>query len=182
MLKILFIQIFLLLFQPIRNQHQILRMLTIISKLVEQIIFVVIIALFANFEAERAQNSPKKRKIFFSNMNQNKLYFLILVSDKQVVKPFHPNNHTYLYTYNPLADLNSGFLRRHKSYNHYSIISLPNDKKFLNYHRWKRLGSMMKLTKSDYYSDLLLRDLFRLCFRRRASLRLLLYTEYRCSR
>jgi hypothetical protein len=33
-----------------------------ISKLVEQIIFVVILALFANFEAENAQNGPKKTK------------------------------------------------------------------------------------------------------------------------
>ncbi len=41
---------------------------------------------FANSEAERAQSDPKKPKIIFSNVNQNKLYFLILVSDRQVVK------------------------------------------------------------------------------------------------
>jgi hypothetical protein len=62
-----------------------------ISKLVEQIIFVVILALFANFEAENAQNGPKKKnKTFFSNMNQNKLYFPILVLDQQVVKISSP--------------------------------------------------------------------------------------------
>jgi hypothetical protein len=77
---------FLKLFQCIRNQHQILRFLTPISKLVEKIIFSVILAFFANFEAERAQNGSKKRKIFFLNVNQNKLYFPILVLDQQVVK------------------------------------------------------------------------------------------------
>jgi hypothetical protein len=53
---------FLQLFQCIQNQHQILRFLTPISKLVEKIIFAVILALFANFEAERAQNGPKNEK------------------------------------------------------------------------------------------------------------------------
>ncbi len=48
------------------------------------------LALFANFEAERSQDGPKKRKIFFSNVNQNKLYFPILVSDQQVVKTVSP--------------------------------------------------------------------------------------------
>ncbi len=45
------------------------------------------ISIFANFEAERAQNGPK---IFFSNVNQNKQYFPIMVSDQQVVKIVSP--------------------------------------------------------------------------------------------
>jgi hypothetical protein len=53
-------------------------------------IFWVILSLFANFEAERAQNGPKKLKIFFSNVNQNKLYFPIPVSDQQVVEIVSP--------------------------------------------------------------------------------------------
>jgi hypothetical protein len=56
---------FLQLFQWIRNQHQNLRFWTPISKFVEKISFAVILAHFANFEAERAQNGPKKRKSFF---------------------------------------------------------------------------------------------------------------------
>jgi hypothetical protein len=52
--------------------------------------FWVILALFANFEAERAQNSPKNDKFFFSNVNQNNLYFPFLVSDQQVVKIVSP--------------------------------------------------------------------------------------------
>jgi hypothetical protein len=63
-----------------KNPDQIRRFFTPISKLVENVIFGVILALFANFEAERTLNGPK-RKIFFSNVNKNKLYFPILVSD-----------------------------------------------------------------------------------------------------
>jgi hypothetical protein len=49
-------------FQQIHNQQQILRFLTPLLKLVEKIIFPVIFALFANFEAERAQNDPPPKK------------------------------------------------------------------------------------------------------------------------
>jgi hypothetical protein len=52
--------------------------------------FWVIVALFANLEAERVQNGLKKREKVFSNVNHNKLYFPILVSDQQVVKIVSP--------------------------------------------------------------------------------------------
>ncbi len=53
--------------------------------------FWVILTFFANFEAERAQNGPKKQKIFFSNVNKDKLYFPILVSEQQVVEIVSPH-------------------------------------------------------------------------------------------
>jgi hypothetical protein len=81
-----FVGTLLQLFQRIRNQHEILRVLIPISKKLEKIIFWVIIVFFANFEADRAQNGPKYQKSFF----QKKLYFPILVSDQQVVKIVSP--------------------------------------------------------------------------------------------
>ncbi len=43
-----------------------------------------------NFEAKRAQNMLKKTKIFFLNVNQNKLYFPILLSEQQGDKIVSP--------------------------------------------------------------------------------------------
>jgi hypothetical protein len=83
MLITFFLGTFLQLFQQIRILHQTLRVFTPISKLVGQIFLGV--QLLANFEAECAQNVPKKRKIFFTDVNQKKLYFPILVLDQQVV-------------------------------------------------------------------------------------------------
>ncbi len=59
MLITFFVKNFLQVFQRIRNQHQSLRFLKPRSKLVEKIIFPVILALFANFEDEQAQSGFK---------------------------------------------------------------------------------------------------------------------------
>jgi hypothetical protein len=78
-----FVETFVHFFQRIWNQHQILRFLTPISKRCEKNIFGVLLALFA-------QNRSKNLKILFKNVNQNKLYFQILVSDQQGVKLVSP--------------------------------------------------------------------------------------------
>jgi hypothetical protein len=51
-----------------------------------------ILAFFANFEAERAQNGPKNEKSLFSNVNQNKLVFSNsgFRSKNRLLKSFHP--------------------------------------------------------------------------------------------
>jgi hypothetical protein len=45
--------------------------------------------LVANFKAKARTKWLKKKNLLY-NVNQKKLYFLILVSDHQVVKIFHP--------------------------------------------------------------------------------------------
>jgi hypothetical protein len=54
---------FLQLFQRIRNQRDILRFL------ISFLIFWVILALFANFEAERAKNGSKNQKTYLVNVS-----------------------------------------------------------------------------------------------------------------
>jgi hypothetical protein len=46
---------------------------------------VVILAIFANFEAERTQMAQKNEKSF-ANVNQNKLYFPILVHISRTIQ------------------------------------------------------------------------------------------------
>jgi hypothetical protein len=71
-----FVGPYLLLFQQIRNHHQILCFFISKSNFLGGRI-----RTFADFEAKRARNGSKTRKIFFPSMIHNKLYFPILVSD-----------------------------------------------------------------------------------------------------
>jgi hypothetical protein len=84
---------YLLLFQQIRNHHQILRFLY-----PNPMFWGAVLDLFANFEAIRARNGLKTRKIFFPNVNQKRVYFSILVSDQQAVK----NRFSLIYIRNAL--------------------------------------------------------------------------------
>jgi hypothetical protein len=65
MLITFFVGILLQLFQQIQNQHQILRFLYLYRNNFKKILFWVILAPFANFEAERVQNGPENEKSFF---------------------------------------------------------------------------------------------------------------------
>jgi hypothetical protein len=55
-------------------------------------IFLFILALLVNFEAYRAQNCSKTKSLK-KNVNQDELYFPILIPDQQCVKNVHPNGH-----------------------------------------------------------------------------------------
>jgi hypothetical protein len=61
--------IFLHLFQRIQNQREILRFLISFPIFFKKNFFWVILALFANFEAERAKKSLKNQKTYFVNVS-----------------------------------------------------------------------------------------------------------------
>jgi hypothetical protein len=63
-----------------------------ISKWCEKNIFGIKLALFTNFEAKRAQPGSKKRKFFFSNVNQNTLNYMFQFwfRTSKLLKSFHP--------------------------------------------------------------------------------------------
>ncbi len=64
-----FLCIFLQLFQWIRNQREILRFLISFQIFFKKNFFWVILALFANFEAECAKNGSKNQKTYFVNVS-----------------------------------------------------------------------------------------------------------------
>ncbi len=60
---------FLQLFRRIQNQLEILRFLISFQSFFQKKFFWVILALFANFEAERAKNGSKNPKTYFVNVS-----------------------------------------------------------------------------------------------------------------
>jgi hypothetical protein len=60
---------FLQLFQRIRNQREILRLLTPFLIFSKKIFFYVTLVLFSNFEANCAKNGSKNQKTYFVNVS-----------------------------------------------------------------------------------------------------------------
>ncbi len=89
MLITFFVGIFLQFFQRIRNQHQFCVFCYPFRNNWKKLVFWSY-KHFLQFLKPNAHKTAQKTKIFFSNVNQNKLYNPILVSDQQVVKIVSP--------------------------------------------------------------------------------------------
>jgi hypothetical protein len=72
------------------NQHRILRFLIPISNCCEKINVGSYYHFLPNLKPNPPKTAQKNQKYFFSNVNKNKLYFPILVSEQQGGKILSP--------------------------------------------------------------------------------------------